>query len=142
MKEQLQGNGMQFAGREGESSQPDISQGSDSSIAEAAPQIRLRQLFHWSSLPSKVHSQSKMFWSGGKRMEASKAGRCHVYKTSPCHLARLGFPPLGTGKLIFLPMNSLHSCAVDKPSLSKELLRATQSALKHQTTPGTETQTG
>lgn len=66
MKEQLQGNGMQFAGREGESFQPDISQGLDSSITEAVPQIRLRQLFHWSSLPSKVHSQSKMFWPGGK----------------------------------------------------------------------------
>lgn len=66
MKEQLQGNGMQFAGREGESFQPDISQGLDSSFTEAVPQIRLRQLFHWSSLPSKVHSQSKMFWAGGK----------------------------------------------------------------------------
>lgn len=34
MKEQLQGNGMQFAGRKGESFKPDISQGSDSSIVQ------------------------------------------------------------------------------------------------------------
>lgn len=32
MKEQLQGNGMQFAGRKGESFKPDINQGSDSSV--------------------------------------------------------------------------------------------------------------